>query len=111
MAAFPANTVGKGGRIAVFALDGLHGMEPIGAGISAEVAAGAGSSFLRYCHSGADNSRKDWEIPHIFPRPQSQQPLSRPAAPDCRFALHKIIEIKKDFKKENAGFPCPIDGL
>jgi hypothetical protein len=66
-ATFATNAVSKGGGIAMLAGIGLHGVEPVGAGKSAEVAAGAGLSFLRYCHSGADNRLKLREIPILFP--------------------------------------------
>jgi hypothetical protein len=66
-ATFATNAVSKGGGIAMLAGVGLHGVEPVGAGKSAEVATSAGLSFLRYCHSGADNRLKLGEIPILFP--------------------------------------------
>lgn len=61
-ATFATNAVSKGGGIAMLAGIGLHGVEPVGAGKSAEVAASAGLSFLGYCHSGADNRLKSGKI-------------------------------------------------
>ena len=65
-ATFATNAMSKGGGIAMLAAIGLHGVEPVSAGKSAKVAAGAGLSFLRYCHSGADNSLNLKEIPILF---------------------------------------------
>ena len=75
-ATFATNAVSKGGGIAMLAGVGLHRVEPVGAGKSAEVAASAGLSFLRYCHSGADNRLKRGKI-QIFSRIFPGRPRAR----------------------------------
>jgi len=96
VAAFSANSVRQCGGSTVFAMERLHGMEPVGARISAQVATGTGNSFLWYCHSGADNSRKEWGIP-LLSHSSPFLPLIRNSRQENNDPLRENIEIKKVF--------------
>jgi hypothetical protein len=89
--------MGEGGSIAMLTKVRLHRVKPVSAGKSAEVAAGASLSFLRYCHSGGDNSSKGLEIPILLRIFLEAGKLRADSTLIAAYARHKIIEIKKVF--------------